>query len=345
MLYVSIGYLGAHLGLGIPNDEGLYAINPDGTQNWSMITSHYLNEGHDHHYMDTFSPAIASDGTIYVGSWSNTFYAFAGPLPAPTITAFGPSSGPVGTSVAITGTGFTGATEVRFGSAAATGFTVDSATQISAIVPPDAVSGTIVVTTPTGSATSTASFTPTGFADVPQSHRYALAIYDLAKRRIISGYGTGSFGPGDPVVRQQFAKMLDLSLGLTVTEGGATMPFVDVERPANNLYPDDFVAFAYQNHLVEGKDPTHFQPYVEITRAQVMTMIVRAAKGFKTSAATQPPAGWQGTLNASDPTHGANIAVAEYNGLLAGIDLGGWNIWGNATRGEVAQIMWNLREK
>jgi len=28
--------------------------------------------------------------------------------------------------------------------------------------------------------------------------------------------------------------------------------------------------------------------------------------------------------------------------LLSGIDLAGWDVWAAATRGEVAQILWNL---
>ena len=74
-------------------------------------------------------------------------------------------------------------------------------------------------------------------------------------------------------------------------------------------------------------------------------MLVRAAKGYKPAAVKDPPAGWKGTLPASDPTHGVNIARAEYNGLLAGIDLGTFSVNGNATRGEIAQIIANLRQK
>ena len=54
-------------------------------------------------------------------------------------------------------------------------------------------------------------------------------------------------------------------------------------------------------------------------------------------------------LPSGDPTHGANIQKAEYNGVLDGIraslatpGLAGWNTGANATRGEVAQILWNL---
>src|SRR5437867_1801570 len=78
---------------------------------------------------------------------------------APTITSFTPTSGPVGTSVTIHGTGFTGATSVKFGGVAATSFTVNSATQITATVPVGAVTGRISVTTSGGTGTSSASFT------------------------------------------------------------------------------------------------------------------------------------------------------------------------------------------
>jgi len=80
---------------------------------------------------------------------------------ATTITSFTPASGPVGTSVTISGTNFTGATDVSFNGTAAT-FTVDSDTSISTSVPAGATTGTISVTTTAGgTATSATSFTVT----------------------------------------------------------------------------------------------------------------------------------------------------------------------------------------
>src|SRR5207237_1248076 len=76
----------------------------------------------------------------------------------PTITGFTPASGPVGTSVTISGTNFTGTTGVAFNGASAT-FTVDAATSIQTTVPTGAMTGTISVTTPGGTATSAGSFT------------------------------------------------------------------------------------------------------------------------------------------------------------------------------------------
>ena len=84
--------------------------------------------------------------------------AFAPSLPAsaasaPTVTAVSPSAGPLvgGNTVTLTGTTFTGASKVLFGTLPATRFTVASATKITAVVPA-ATAGTVNVrvTTPSG---------------------------------------------------------------------------------------------------------------------------------------------------------------------------------------------------
>ncbi|HEX9095509.1 MAG TPA: IPT/TIG domain-containing protein [Candidatus Dormibacteraeota bacterium] len=77
-------------------------------------------------------------------------FTYVGP---PTVTSVAPNSGPTagGTRVMITGTNFTGATGVKFGSNAATTFTVNSATSISATSPAGAAGIVdVTVTTPVG---------------------------------------------------------------------------------------------------------------------------------------------------------------------------------------------------
>jgi hypothetical protein len=83
------------------------------------------------------------------------------PAGAATITSFTPTSGPVGTSVVITGTNFCGATQVRFNATTAPTYTVNSATQITAIVPAGATTGPVHVTTGVGTADSATNFTVT----------------------------------------------------------------------------------------------------------------------------------------------------------------------------------------
>ena len=79
----------------------------------------------------------------------------------PAIKSFTPTSGAVGTSVAITGTSLTQTTKVTFGGVAATTFTVNSDMKVTATVPTGAKTGKIAITTAGGTATSTGTFTVT----------------------------------------------------------------------------------------------------------------------------------------------------------------------------------------
>ena len=81
----------------------------------------------------------------------------------PAITSFTPVKGPVGTTVTVTGTGFTGTTSVKFNGVTAT-YTTNSSTQITCHAPAGAGTGHITVTTSAGTATSSGSFTLTATA-------------------------------------------------------------------------------------------------------------------------------------------------------------------------------------
>ena len=71
--------------------------------------------------------------------------------PPPQAAGVQPPSGPVqgGTRVVLTGSGFTGATAVHFGSNPASDFTANSDTQITAVSPPGTGTGTVDVTVTT----------------------------------------------------------------------------------------------------------------------------------------------------------------------------------------------------
>jgi len=89
------------------------------------------------------------------------FIGGGGGTPAPTISGFSPTSGPVGTVVTVTGTNLSGASSVTFNNQAAS-FSVITSTQINATVPNCSSSGQVRVTTAGGTATSSGSFTVTG---------------------------------------------------------------------------------------------------------------------------------------------------------------------------------------
>ncbi|MBH8568435.1 T9SS type A sorting domain-containing protein [Microvirga sp. STS02] len=85
---------------------------------------------------------------------------FTTTLPAvPTqVSTVSPASGAVGSTVTITGAGFTGATSVSFNGVSTTAFTVTSPTTITVTVPAGATAGLVSVTAPGGVATSATSF-------------------------------------------------------------------------------------------------------------------------------------------------------------------------------------------
>jgi hypothetical protein len=108
-------------------------------------------------------PTGATSGPVSVttpnGTGSSTSsFTVTGTIPE--IAGFTPGSGAVGASVGLGGRHFTGATSVQFNGVPAT-FVVNSDTSISATVPAGATSGTITVTSPSGTATSSGSFTVT----------------------------------------------------------------------------------------------------------------------------------------------------------------------------------------
>lgn len=103
---------------------------------------------------------------------------------APSLFAVSPDQGPVsgGTTVILTGADLSGTTAVRFGATAATTFTVDSPTRITAVAPPGTGTVPLTVTTPGGTSN------PVAFGYVPAPVLSALAP------------GQGPVDPGAAVV-------------------------------------------------------------------------------------------------------------------------------------------------
>ena len=182
------------------------------------------------------------------------------------------------------------------------------------------------------------------FTDVPGNHPQATAINDLAARGIIGGYTNGAFGPGDPVARQQFAKMIVLSMRLPRSPADVCpFPDVGVAQGGDPLYPHVYVAVAAARGITKGTGPTTFSPGDDISRAQVITMVVRAVEAEWPGLLVEPPAGFVATWRRDfHSAHGPSARLAEYNGLLAGLPLVNLDPWGAMPRAEVAQVLYNL---
>jgi IPT/TIG domain len=167
-------------------------------------------------------PAGATTGRIHVytaAGQSTSATNFT--VNAPTITSFTPLFGPIGTSVTITGTNFSGTSptfttsSVKFNTTAATTFTVNSATQITATVPTGATTGKISVTTPSGTGTSTANFT------VSNAHSRTVTLkltkHVVAKGTVNVGDGFTACESGVPVKIQRKTSSGWKSVGTATT--------------------------------------------------------------------------------------------------------------------------------
>ncbi len=112
----------------------------------------------------TISPAGSGTVDVTVSTPSGTSATVAADkftyISAPTVSAISPASGPAagGTKVIITGSGFTDATGVSFGSTAASSssVTVDSDTQITVVSPAGSGTVDVTVTTPNGTSATVA---------------------------------------------------------------------------------------------------------------------------------------------------------------------------------------------
>jgi uncharacterized repeat protein (TIGR03803 family) len=112
-------------------------------------------------YLTATVPDLATTGSVTVKTSAGTLASNKVFRVTPQILSFNPTSGPVGTTVTITGVSLKQATKVAFGGVAATSFTVNSDKQVTASVPTGAQTGHITITTPGGVAVSRDIFTVT----------------------------------------------------------------------------------------------------------------------------------------------------------------------------------------
>lgn len=128
------------------------------------------------------APSLAALPTAVATAGTNRAFrgvAFAPVAAAPAIASFTPDAGSAGTTVTITGTNLAGATAVQIGTVSIPDYTVVSATTITFVVPTltSSLAGPIMVATPGGTATSTASFNLVVLATQASQALPGLSVY------------------------------------------------------------------------------------------------------------------------------------------------------------------------
>jgi IPT/TIG domain len=196
-------------------------------------------------------------GTTASTSWRTWIFGVTpgstAPPPAPTITSFSPASGPVGTTVTITGTNFTGTASVKFGGTGAS-FSVASDTSLTATVPTGASTGTIAVTAPGGTATSATAFTVTPPA--PTITSFAPTSGPVGVNVTIGGTnfaGTTSVTFGG--TSASFTVVSDTALHATVPSGATSGP-IAVTTPGGTATSTTAFTVTVPAPTISGFTPT-----------------------------------------------------------------------------------------
>ncbi len=226
----------------------------------------------------------------------------------------------------------------------AQGTTSSSTTSTSTTTTSTTVSTSTTSTTSTTVAPSTTTTTvpqTARFVDVTsESSPYFEQIERLAGLGVITGKGDGLFHPREAVLRQQFAKMIVKTLGYPV-DFSDLCPFGDMAAPdpsVGDLFPYHYVAVAWARGITNGTDETHFSPYRSLTRAQLITMVVRAA------ALGEPSRDYVTPFGNFSAVHYPYARRAAYAGLLDTlVGMGaGYDFFAPASREEVCALLFEL---
>ena len=177
-----------------------------------------------------------------------------------------------------------------------------------------------------------------GYSDVWGDSPEGFAIAQLGARGIIRGYGDGTFGPGDPILRAQMAALIVRAMGWR--EEQWPNPFPDQGSIDGELWR----SVGTLNHfgVARGYEDGTYNPTGPVLQAQAISFITRAmvAKGYWTAQPDNP------ALYPSVPAssgHRADIVTfVRYAGALPNQPLGqpfdGWDQ--PATRAWFATALW-----
>ncbi|MDI3297628.1 MAG: putative Ig domain-containing protein [Bacillota bacterium] len=189
----------------------------------------------------------------------------------------------------------------------------------------------------------------TRFHDLPDAAHaawFTRPVDAAVGHHVLYGYPDGTFRPGAPVTRAEFAAMLARALHLDAPDA-AKQTFSDV---APSSWEFGAVEAAAQAGLVNGYPDGSFKPDRPITREELAAMVARALdyarshKGLWTKAMKAPdltPPAWADADKVSVWARDAVTAAAKA-GIVNGYPDGSFKPHANATRAETAAMMARL---
>ena len=114
--------------------------------------------------------------------------------------------------------------------------------------------------------------TAMNYTDVPSGSWYEEAIRWADSTGVVLGYGDGTFGPDDPITREQMAAMLWRYAGKPQAESSLA-DFTDGEETSQ--WAESAMVWAVEQGLIEGMGNAQLNPQGQATRAQTATILMR----------------------------------------------------------------------
>ena len=190
------------------------------------------------------------------------------------------------------------------------------------------------------------------FADLAPNGLYRSATEWLGEQGYATGYPEGEtseFRPEQPLLRSQLCKLLAQILDIPMTEEPASFPDLRMKE-STEPYAAQATATLANLGILKGTGDEPLDAYAPLSRAQAATLVVRAADYARPGLLPTTPDGYPGVLF-TDLAHSANVTRAGFASLLDGLRGYGvwrgegwlpWDMWAPISRGEAAQILWNL---
>lgn len=172
------------------------------------------------------------------------------------------------------------------------------------------------------------------FRDLEQAQWAAEYIQGLYNDGIVNGKEEGLFHPMDTVTREEFVKMLVLSLGLEPVE--LALEFEDVE-PVEWYAP--YIACAVQEKIANGVSETQFGIGLSMTREDAAVMIARTLQDGSSSGSANR---FVDQENISEYARDSVARLAELE-LIQGDEDGRFRPQDTISRAETAKILYLLR--
>ncbi|KLA22073.1 S-layer homology domain-containing protein [Bacillus cereus] len=168
------------------------------------------------------------------------------------------------------------------------------------------------------------------FNDVPANHWSTKAIYDLANRKVVAGYGNGQFGFGDNVTRGQVARMIYAYVKPADADANFKNPFNDIK---GHMFEKEILALAKEG-LVAGYGEGKYGPDDILTREQMAQVLTNAFK-FKATKTTSFT-----DVDKSSWAYNA-INALEENGVTIGTGGKMYSPYAHVTREQYSQFLYN----